>query len=106
MFGIMARIIAGRTYLKKLLHFVAQKTKVHNINSIKIIQALSLELATDTVATDLPNWYRAQALDFGNLCPVNLIFEVFKLLLNIKIVVDTWMYIYFLLFGWGKFNQN
>ena len=25
---------------------------------------------------------------------------------NIKIVVELWMFIYFLLFGWGKFNQN
>ena len=25
---------------------------------------------------------------------------------NIEIVVELWMFIYFLLFGWGKFNQN
>ena len=25
---------------------------------------------------------------------------------NIEIVVELWIFIYFLLFGWGKFNQN
>ena len=40
------------------------------------------------------------------LCPVHRIFEAFQLVLNIEIVVEFWMFIYFLLFGWGKFNQN
>ena len=36
-------------------------------------------------------------------CPIHLIFKV---PLNIEIVVELWMFIYFLLFGWGKFNQS
>ena len=40
------------------------------------------------------------------LCAVHVIFEMFLLASNIEIVVEIWMFIYFLLFGWGKFNQN
>jgi hypothetical protein len=42
----------------------------------------------------------------GFLCPVHLIFEVFYLASNIEIVVELLLFIYFLLFGWGKFNKN
>ena len=41
-------------------------------------------------------------LDF-DLGPVHLISEVSS---NIEIAIEFWMFIYFLLFGWGKFNQN
>ena len=37
------------------------------------------------------------------LCAVHVIFEMFWLVSNIEIVV---MFIYFFLFGWGKFSQN
>ena len=32
--------------------------------------------------------------------------KCFDLMSNIEIFVDFWICIYFLLFGWGKFNQN
>ena len=32
--------------------------------------------------------------------------KCFELMSNIEIFVDFWIFIYFLLFGWGKFNQN
>ena len=38
-----------------------------------------------------------------DLGPVHLISEVSS---NIEIAIEFWMFIYFLLFGWGKFNQN
>ena len=41
-------------------------------------------------------------LDF-DLGLVHLISEVSS---NIEIAIEFWMFIYFLLFGWGKFNQN
>ena len=28
------------------------------------------------------------------------------IVVNMEIDVELWMFIYFLLFGWGKFNQN
>ena len=38
-----------------------------------------------------------------DLGAVHVIFEVFKLMSNIKIGVEPWMFIYFLLSCWGKF---
>ena len=43
---------------------------------------------------------------FQHLCPVHLTFEMLLLASNVEIVVDFWMFIYFLLFCLGKFNQN
>ena len=43
---------------------------------------------------------------FLNLCLVHLIFEMLLSASNIAIVVELWMFIYFLLFCLGKLNQN
>ena len=37
---------------------------------------------------------------------VHVIFELFWLVLNIEIIVEPWMFIYFLLFFWGKFIKK
>ena len=36
-------------------------------------------------------------------CVVHIIFKIAS---NVEIVVELWMFIYFWLFGWGKFNKN